>query len=71
VAEGEGGKHIPAIFVTFIFGPFVPDLPIPVDSSFIIPIKNIILPFDNPRKSQILEFEWNPILDPMINIIRK
>lgn len=41
-------EDIPTIFIALILGPFVPYLSIPVDTAFIIPIKDIILAFDNP-----------------------
>ena len=44
----KGKEDIPTIFVTLILGPFVPYLSIPVDTAFIITIKDIILAFDNP-----------------------
>jgi hypothetical protein len=64
-------RNLPAIFVTLILGPLVPNLSITVDSAFIISIENVIFSLDYPSKSEVLEFEWDSVLDPMINIIRE
>jgi len=71
IAKSRARGHVPSVLVALILCPFIPYLSVSIDSTFIVPIQNVILTLDNPSQSEILEFEWDPILDPVIDIVRE